>query len=157
MSNLLEIVFEGVAKSSVIPLLMQIINDPKNICSIDCSENISFATKNIFDPQFLNAVLEHDGDICLFLHLESLGINMEILPLVLLRIIKYGYQYDIDFSFDINKTEKTDMASLIKNLFSYASKLANDFVVVNYYGGMEPASDTNTRYFTNDKLGPLLP
>ncbi|ATB67631.1 hypothetical protein [Pseudomonas mosselii] len=92
--------------------------------------------------------------VCLSLRLWEFNVSNKVsLPLVLLRVIKWEDRLDIELSF--NSTPADDLHDIMQALHTYASGLAGRFSIPVFYGGMEPALDKDTRYFTNDMLGPL--
>lgn len=72
-----------------------------------------------------------------------------------LRLFFYDGKYDIDFNFDLLNQVASDQKILIEEVHSYTKKIANKFNITAYFGGLEPAIDKNTRYFTQEKKGPL--
>ena len=155
MSSLIEVVFENVAKSVVPQLLMTLVASAKQIISTQCSEDIAIMDGDKLNTNILDSALNFEGNLTVLFNLQELKAGGIVLPKVLLRIIKYADQYDIDFSFDESEVENQNLMSLITELQSYANKLANDYGIRSVFGGMEPASDEETRYFTNEVLGPL--
>ena len=156
MSSLFEVVFENVVKSNVIRLLLLLIAGAGRIVNAQCSEDIRLIVAGELDAKALDSVLNFQGDVTLSINLGDLKVGGVILPKVLLRLVKYGEQYDIDFNFDSNELENVDMMSLVTQLHDHAKEIARDNDVDTFFGGMEPASDEDTRYFTNNDFGPLL-
>jgi hypothetical protein len=155
MSNLFEVVFENVAKNDVSQLLMTLITSSKRIISAQCSEDFVLMDGDKLNTNILDLVLNFDGDISALINFQDMKVGRVILPKILLRLVKYTDQYDIDFSFDESEFENEDMMSQISEIHSYAKKLASEYDITSFFGGMEPASDEDTRYFTNELLGPL--
>ncbi|MEE1880860.1 hypothetical protein V0R55_11860 [Pseudomonas soli] len=92
--------------------------------------------------------------VCLSLRLWEFNVSNKVsLPLVLLRVIKWEDRLDIELSF--NSTPADDLSDIMQALHAYVSGLAGRFSIPVFYGGMEPAIDNDTRYFTNETLGPL--
>ena len=155
MSKLLEIMFENVFEDNVIPLLLMLIGKPRNIIKVQCSEETNLVIDGRLDVYALNFVLKNNGDVTVIISLYSIEFGDVLLPKALLRLVKYGKKYDIDFTFDSNELEKTDMDNLLSELHGHAIEIAKDNDIGAFFCGMEPASDEDTRYFTNYKLGPL--
>jgi hypothetical protein len=156
MSNLLEVVFENVCTRNVGQLLLSLIAGAGRIVNAQCSEDIRLIVSGELDANALNFVLKFQGDVNLSINIGDLEFGGVILPNVLLRLVKYGEQYDIDLNFDPYELENVDMMGLVKQLHDHAKEIARDSGVDTFFGGMEPASDKDTRYFTNDDFGPLL-
>lgn len=155
MRNLLEVVFEGVLKSSVIQLLMLLVNSSKCIINTQCSENIDLQFKDKLSEDALDKVLSFESDVSVLINLQNLTTENIELPKVLLRLVKYGEQYDIDFNFEVDTLDDANLKLLITSLHHDVNKIAIAHNVDRFYCGLEPASDESTRYFTNGNMGPL--
>lgn len=155
MSNLIEVVFEGVAKGCVMQLLALLIQSAEKLTGIQCSENIVLLVNDELSEEALNQLLNFNGDVSVLFNLQDVKLGSIVLPSVQLRLVKYGSDYDIDFNFDYNELENVSMTTLINSLHSKAKTLASEFDITSFYGGMEPASDEDTRYFTDEEKGPL--
>jgi hypothetical protein len=155
MSNLIEVVFENVSKVNVSQLLLCLVYSAKCIISADISEDIELLNEGKLKKQAVESLISFSGDITALIKLEEMKINGIVLPLVLLRLVKYNDLYDIDFNFDRAELKHIDMSKLIKALHISTSSLAKENDVKNWFAGMEPASDENTRYFTNNERGYL--
>lgn len=155
MSSLFEVVFENIAKSNVIRLLLLLIAGAGKIINAQCSEDIRLIVSGELDVKALDSVLNFQGGVAVLINLDYLKVGGVILPKVLLRLVKYGEQYDIDFNFDSNDLENVDMMSLVTELHDHAKEIAKDHDVGAFFGGMEPAADEDTRFFTNNDWGPM--
>jgi hypothetical protein len=107
------------------------------------------------DVKALDSILSFHGDVTVIINLDDMKVGGLILPKVLLRLVKYGERYNIDFNFDSNELENVSMVSLATEFHDHTKEIARNNGVDNFFGGMEPASDEDTRYFTNNDLGPL--
>ncbi len=155
MSNLFEVVFEDIPKSKVIPLLLSLIASSNRVINTRCSGGISFMDGDKISTSILESVLNFEGDISMLFDLQDMHVGSIDLPKVLLRLVKYTDKYDIDFNFDESEIDNKYIQSLIAELHDCAKKLASDYNIQNFFGGMEPALDEDTRYFTNEVLGPI--
>lgn len=154
MSSLLEVVFENVLKTKVTQLLMLLVATSR-IVNVQCTEDIELMNEGKLDVNSLSSLLSFDGDVSALVSLNDMNIGSITLPSVLLRLVKYGDHYDIDFNFDSEEVEKIDMTALVEELHHHAKRIAGDHSMPEFFCGMEPASDEDTRYFTNETLGPL--
>lgn len=155
MSSILEVVFEGVAKSSIFHFLAILINNAEKVTDFQCSENILIFESSKLSKEGMNQFLCFEGDASVLINIKAMKLIDIVLPHVQLRLIKYGRHFDIDFNFDQYELENISMPILLESLHVFAKSLASEFGVHSVYGGMEPASDEDTRYFTNEQLGPL--
>lgn len=152
MTNLFEVVFENLVKSSAIRLLLLLISCAERVINVQCSDDIKLPDFGDFDRKTLESVLSFEGDISVFINLDGMSFGSLVLPKVLLRLVKYNDKFDIDFNFDVNELKNTGMTNLAKNLHSHTKDIAREYEIATFFGGMEPASDVDTRYFTNGSM-----
>ncbi len=149
MSDLTEVVFEGIPDRKLKDLLDSIVamGEIESIEYGDHCEEKSLAE--------LKTLLPADGFA--FVRVRSLALNKNVLlDLVLIRIFRGENRVNLlDFTFGTNDIE-SDFTSNIKELHRLTTSLARRFEVECYYAGMEPADDLNTRYFTNEEYGALF-
>nr|WP_321442958.1 hypothetical protein [uncultured Cohaesibacter sp.] len=155
MSVLLEVVFENIQKTKVVQLFMLLVMASIRVVNVQCSEDADLMKEDELDVDSLSSLLNFDGDVSVLVGLNDMNIGDVTLPNVLLRLVKYGDCYDIDFNFDTEEVENTDMAELVAELHHHAQQIAAEHCMAEFFCGMEPASDEYTRYFTNENLGPL--
>lgn len=155
MADLLEVVLENVLRSKVCQLLMLLLGQAGQITEIQCSEVIKFSSETNISEGEIESFLNLPDDASLIIKLSSLDIADCIIPSVLLRLVKYGDQYDVDFNFDESDVTSMDTMALMKQLHGYISELGERYEVGDWFGGIEPASDEDTRYFTGNEFGPL--
>ena len=75
------------------------------------------------------------------------------LRLVWLRVVKYEGKVDVELSFNDVSPIAIDHVMLAAQ--RYAERLSTKFNMKIFYGGLEPAGDTDTTYFTGNTLGSL--
>ncbi|KEQ16547.1 hypothetical protein [Endozoicomonas numazuensis] len=157
MSNFIEVVFENIDKKSVKPLIKLLGDRSYKIIAINCTEDIKNMKKDEISNEALNHFLELNCDASISINAEALVLEELVLPEVFIRVVKYESKYDIDFSFNSNEIENISISTFINELHECAKNLSYRYCVENVYGGMEPASDEKTRFFTGSKPGPLMP
>lgn len=153
---MLEVVFENVLKTKVIQLFVLLVMASRRVVNVQCREDIELMNEGELDVDSLSSLLNFDGDVSVLVSLNDMNIGGVTLPNVLLRLVKYGDCYDIDFNFDTEEVENTDMTALVAELHHHAQQIAGEHRMAEFFCGMEPASDEDTRYFTNEMLGPLV-
>jgi hypothetical protein len=156
MANLIEIVFEQVRANCVMPFFLKLINCAESVAEIQCSEQLELWNNNELSEDILEKLIVLDGDVCMSVNVNIMRLGELIFPNVQIRLVKYGIEFDIDFNFDSDAMGNISTTTLINCLYKNTQKLAATFDVVSYYCGMDPASDEDTRYFTEKKLGPLI-
>jgi len=154
MTDSYEIVFQQVAVSDLHQLLELMKMDSQSLSELAVSEDFGKADSSKDSGILIDRFISYSGEICLTgkLHGFSFSEGMQ-LPLVFLRVIKYGGEVDVELSFD--DTSLPDISCVMRAAQKYASTLSKKFDVNEFYGGLEPAVDFDTRYFTGDFLGPL--
>ncbi len=136
-------------------LLNLLIESTENVVCFQCSEKIVLFVNGELSEKALNQLFDFGGNVSVIINLHAIKLDGIILPNVQLRLVKYGNEYDIDFNFDYNELRNIDMTALIDNLHAHAKNIALELGITSFYGGIEPASDEDTRYFTNEEKGPL--
>lgn len=74
------------------------------------------------------------------------------IPMLLIRVIRFDGTVSIDFSFDMDWPNAIAAMPMLHRHFQQLKLLAGASTV---FGGMEPAQDLDTRFFTDDERGPL--
>lgn len=155
MTDIIEVVFENVDRNNVFKLLSFLVRSSEEILGVNCSENITMLEGGEISEKGLEKFLNFDGGLAVFVNVEDMSLENIVLPKVYIRLLKYESQYDIEFSFYFDELKGIGAAKLISELHGYVKRIAMNFNVPSFFGGMEPASDEDTRYFTNEELGPL--
>jgi hypothetical protein len=74
-----------------------------------------------------------------------------------IRILRYGQDYyDVEFTWDLDECVGIPTRDVIAAVHQVAVAVAEEQGVEHYYGGLEPACDEDTRFFTGRTRGPLL-
>jgi hypothetical protein len=150
-----EVVFEDVGAPSAIQLVMALVSMAKAVLNVDSTYDLHELGVEHINLTTLQPILSLNGDGCIFLKLFNVQADCVVLPVILLRCLKYGSKFDVDFSFDMVAVENIVVDDLMRNVHCFVQEIAKSAFVENFYGGMEPASDKATRYFTNQVIGPL--
>lgn len=74
------------------------------------------------------------------------------IPTLLIRVFKFDETISIDFSFDMDWSNVAVAMPMLHRHFQQLKLLSGARTV---FGGMEPAQDQDTRFFTDDARGPL--
>lgn len=155
MSDLIELVFEDVAKNDVANFLISLLAGAKEIDRIECSEDKFFGKKLIVSEEMFSSLVEADCDLTTVFNVEELMLGETVLHEVLIRLVKYGGSYDVDLNFDPRSLVGGSKSAVLVQLHQYAKFIRSNFSLATFYCGLEPASDEDTRYFTDDEVGPL--
>jgi len=155
MSDILEIVLENIPHQNVFRVLRLLLEQSGKILEVECSEKIKINIDNGVSKMDIENFMHLSEDACLFLKLDYIHLAKFKIPLVLIRLVKYGGLFDIDFNFEESDIANMGAAELMGSLHPSISELCEKNDVNNWFGGLEPAVDEETRYFTGKKLGPL--
>ncbi|MGY8819599.1 MAG: hypothetical protein ACKVLM_09380 [Pseudomonadales bacterium] len=154
MSESYEVVLAQVAADDLHALLERIEKNSQTFSGLAVSEELGGVHSKGGNKALIDSVITFDGDVCLTGLLTGLRISEAIcLALVLLRVIKHKGEVDVELSFD--DAPSLDTGSVMLAMQKYANALSNNFNVKEFYGGLEPAADADTRYFTGSSFGPL--
>ncbi|QPB85673.1 hypothetical protein CWC22_021940 [Pseudoalteromonas rubra] len=157
MSDLIEIVIEDIKRSQVLDVLTKLTEGAGGAQKIWSSDE-DFALDSSIGAsiQDLSNFIDQADDAVLYFSFESLTLGEVRLQQVLLRLVKYSEKFDIDFSFDEASVSDWQMSMLMVKVQKFIAMLVSGANVGDWFGGIEPASDEDTRYFTQDASGPLL-
>lgn len=74
------------------------------------------------------------------------------IPTLLIRVFRFEGTVNIDFSFEMDWSDVVVAMPMLHRHFQQLKLLSGARTV---FGGMEPAQDRDTRFFTDDERGPL--
>ena len=77
------------------------------------------------------------------------------LPNCGIAVYKYEHTIDLEINFQLSDLNVVMMKDLTKNLMKLSKEIALHHQTGNYFCGLEPAQDMETRLFTNEQLGPF--
>ncbi|MBW6238987.1 hypothetical protein Q8W80_20815 [Pseudomonas aeruginosa] len=155
MKELFEVIFEGVKTSRLFFLLKEIESKSDRIFDFNFSEDFFSSNVNVFSELLIDSFLGFNGDLYFGVSMEGFSVKDGLkLPVVLLRVLKYEGGVDVGLCFYMNDFNSAGKVML--EFQKYMNGISADFGFENFYGGLEPASDQETRFFTNNRLGPLL-
>lgn len=153
MSELIEIVFEDVKKHALTSFVAELSDYGRAVKDYRLlSEHGENVKTDWQDYASVLNIIEKITDGSLFVNLISLDMGEITLSGCALRVIRYDDRFDLEISFD------SEDAPLYEYMVPrFASEMAERYQVENFYAGIEPAADEETRLFTRDKPGPLSP
>lgn len=76
-----------------------------------------------------------------------------VVPNVGVRVLRVGEVFDIELNVDLDDVHEP--RALASGLHEFANEVANRHGVKNYFCGLEPAGDEDTRLFTGTNMGPF--
>jgi|GEM_PF-2427145 len=150
MGELIEIVFENVEKHALASFVMELADYGKTVKNYHVLSGHGQADWQNYGS-VLNTIEKLTGG-SLFVNLVSLDMGNITLSHCALRVIQYDDKFDLEISVD-----SEDVRLYEYMLPRFAMEMAEKYHVENFYGGIEPATDEDTRIFTCDRPGPLFP
>lgn len=152
MSKIVEIVFDGICSSQLPNVIDYFIMNS----SFSNTSEVFFEGKKEIISDFVNlkkVLLYQDFSKALlkllFLNIGSDKLIMKVNVWIYLN--KSNFDLEIDFDLD----EIADVTRLVEDLYCFANQFAKLFHINLFYSGLEPAYDEDTRFFTNQMIGPL--
>ena len=124
------------------------LSNAAEVITFDCTEDV--AGSHAANPEIVNLAVVATMDLSVMAHVRELRVGTVVLPDALLRMVKYDDCFDVDCSFDafIIRGQVTDLHAAVL-------ALSERFEVRTCFAGLEPATDRDTRIFTDRELGPL--
>jgi len=154
MTELLEIVFEKVSADALAGILFDITEQGHLI--ENCEMN---GETYIVEWEEVSNVLKFfqgsNDDFALTYSANFLFIGDNKIPECQIRVIRGQDFSDLEINFRSNSLTSMDKANIVTELMKFSFELAAKYEIENYYCGLEPAVDEETRFFTKDKVGPL--
>ena len=157
MSEYIEIMLESIKINKAQDLLDKIISFD-NIISIQYLENKKEKFINSAFKQKFQSILDRDYIENDYIKIDVSHINFNSISISLPNIWLYNNNHRLDclIIFEIEDW-KNFIEIIVPIINKNISQLAKNYNIKNYYGGLEPAKDIETRFFTKTKLGPLMP
>ncbi|MGC7839028.1 hypothetical protein ACPZMI_11265 [Pseudomonas wayambapalatensis] len=154
MAESYEVVLQQVAVRDLFGLLDFLKASSGGLMGLVSSEGVISVDGGDINKVLIDAVIAYRGGVCLKGRLYEFQVSPKMsLPCVLLRVVKYSEGVDVELSF--NEVPFFSADCVMRAMRDYSSGLSNRFEFSQFYGGLEPAVDTNTRYFTGNSFGPL--
>lgn len=146
MGQLVELVFEGIDIAGARALASFVVERGTGIIEMQV-DGVVFETSG--KPLTLPG-----GFDSLFVRLKALSLGDEVqAPNAGIRSFRYGSKFDLEVNVDLDDVQ--DPHRFAHALFDFAQDAAKRFGIVDYFAGLEPASDADTRIFTRSEHGPL--
>ena len=155
MTELIEVVFEEVDKTSILDLFVDIVSMAEEIQSVQCFPDETTPALDIhLNQQALSAMLNSSESVTILVMLSNIRSENILIPNPQVRFEKYGNCYECSFNFnfhDLEEQNRTRFSGWTKDLHQMAIKLSSKYHIKNFFGGLDPASDKETRFFTDNK------
>lgn len=148
---LVEIIFKNIPLEKIGPLLQDLSSRGEEVIdyNLTCdSREIDWKLENSLIDIFAKQAF-----FGLFINLKSLKRSGIRLPNCGLAVYKYSTEINLEVNFQLSDLKNFSTKDLTPALMKLAKSIAVDYGIDEYFGGIEPASDVETRLFTNDQAG----
>ena len=156
MSDLFEILFDGIDSSKIKQLVKLLTKNGSNIDKVSFSqmENKDYSN-DMRSLSFLDDMLTlSDPVVIIGIHLDSLAINETCIKKPVISVEKDSEIYSILILFYEDDIIMGKSGSATPDLIEFSKEVAEMLKAESYYAGLEPAEDEATRIFTGDVAGP---
>ncbi|MEI6410512.1 MAG: hypothetical protein WCR52_14075 [Bacteroidota bacterium] len=152
MEELIEITFEEVKLESLTHLLVAFASGSTLLNYDVASDPFDETLVDLKDESKLLTALSLLTNYAIYFNFPEFEFAGLALSAVGIQVFGYNGKLDLNIIFDYNLT--TNKVS-IPSLQAWASLIAVQSNAKTYFCGLEPAVNLNTRFFTEDILGPL--
>lgn len=80
----------------------------------------------------------------------------ELLANPSIQIIYHNSIFTLTLNFEFECKDVIDGSAKAAQLMRFSNTIATESGIEDYYGGLEPASDVQTRFFSKSEIGPLF-
>jgi len=155
MGQIIEIIFEDLEADGQYKIFEEIRHlIPRN--SFLNADEDAFKLNQI-TPELMLSLQSRNENYSLTIDPKFLDLDSVLIRFPRISFVKYdGSKLDININFEIELVKSISKSQVIQSLHNFAIKLAKKNYVKTYFCGLDPAVDENTRFFTNEKLGPYF-
>lgn len=155
MLGLIEIVFENISPDELPLLMLYLSKNGNEILSYMFSNDEGYEIDwgNI---DWGNELKNRHKEYIVVGSLRALEIGELVIPNCVFRILLNEDKIDVEIAMNIRNLDKLLRNDLDSILQKFCFEVFSKFTTIkNYYAGLEPASDEDTRIFTLDNSGPM--
>jgi|GEM_PF-1512991 len=150
IDHLIEIIFRNIPANKIGSLLKDLSCNGQKIINqnftCDCPE-MDWSTETSIERIFLE-----NSNFGVFINLKDLTRRNVYLPNCGIAIYKNENTINLEINFQLLDLKDVPIKDLTKNLMELAKSIAVQYQIDDYFGGLEPAQDIETRLFTNDSV-----
>jgi hypothetical protein len=155
MSENIEIVFEEINMRFFINWVKK--NDKNGLFIDEVIINSQKKLKEyIIEWDQIEKLLMNENDIAIFINAKKIIIDDINIDNISFQVIKYDLKYDLNILFDSDYYKNCLDKDGILKLYKFSKTFSKLIKAKNYYAGIEPAIDIETRIFDINKIGPFI-
>ena len=156
MSNLIEVVFEDFPIQQIPQALMFLTKEGMSVKDYHIQGDITYKAEiDWTSSQSISEAIDAVKEGAIFVNLSELDIGSIIIPRCALQVLAYEDSNNLNVTFLLEHITDNIRSTLIQNLMVFSKQIADLYGVKNYFAGLDPAVDKETRLFTQQKRGPL--
>lgn len=151
MYGLIEIIFEELDLNTVVSVLRELTQDGKKIEACKLSNDsgteveVDWSTNSSISKSFTLA-----NNSVIFLRFTELSMSDLVIPRCCLGVWFYDPIFELEFYFGCENIPAGFHRSFAQCMMEFATDIAGRYGIDDYYAGLEPASDEDTRFFTRN-------
>lgn len=150
-NDTVELVFDGIPEEFLDPFIEGLL-DKDGIILIE-NEKGPVPYRRL--ERGVLSCIEMDSDSgFLLINVKKITVAGIEINMPLLRVLHFENSIELSITFD-DKDLLLENISLVKPFFFGVKKMASNYKIANFYCGIEPALDMDTRFFDESGLGPL--
>lgn len=147
---LIEVIFKKVSKSHISDFLLDITANGTLVDNYNLTCDFS---PFLWNHDSLDKLFNNETNFGLFINIQTLKSEHITIPNLGIVVLKFDKGIDLEINFDSFSIENT--SNLTQRLMQLALEISKKCQPLEYYCGIEPAEDKETRLFTNDEIGPF--
>ncbi|MBS0584967.1 MAG: hypothetical protein JSR76_01535 [Verrucomicrobia bacterium] len=151
--HLVEIIFKEVDLKNLIPLLQYLTSEGKNVVSY--YDNYDLLKIDWKQEETIAKFFKDHEECALFINLDALNIEGISLKKCGLAIYQIENRINLEINFEILDIYNSTKIDLVEALMRLSNILSKKYEIKEFFCGLEPAGDLETRLFTKDQLGPF--
>jgi hypothetical protein len=140
-----EIIFSDISFLQAVSVLKKISENGRLCFNENIDQNTSF---NFLNEKSLKKLFELDQYKTMYLKLSNLSIGNHQINDVFIRILGRTSIEDLELSFDLTENIEQNKDFFV-SIHDYCKGISEEFDINQFIGGYEPATDEDTRAFTN--------
>jgi len=150
LEYLIEIIFKRVSTSRISDFLLDITANGALVDNYNLTCDFS---PFLWSHDSLDKLFRSENNFGLFINIKTLKEKDIIIPDCGIVVLKFDKHIDLEINFDFSSMENTP--NLTQRLMQFALVISKTCQPIEYYCGIEPAEDKETRLFTNQVIGPF--
>lgn len=154
MNELFEFAFDGIPADSLGNLIIGLIRTADQV--VDATEDgVDLLPASVLDPVYWRGIASKRGDAACIITFKTLEIGGKQVAWPTLIMLHYDEMSD--FSIVLSGRDcKNAGLNAADDFYHWARQISETHSVSDFYGGLDAASDMNTRLYSQSGVGPFF-